>query len=42
METNKKENVSLYEHFGFKLMEEGMVPKSDVRHYAMRMDNINL
>ena len=36
LETNKKENVSLYEHFGFKLMEEGMVPKSNVKHYAMR------
>lgn len=41
LETNKKENVSLYEHFGFKLMEEGMVPKSNVKHYAMRK-NINL
>lgn len=40
LETNKKENVSLYEHFGFKLMEEGMVPKSNVKHYAMRK-NIN-
>lgn len=37
LETNKVENVSLYEHFGFKLMEEGIVPKSDVKHYAMRM-----
>ena len=41
LETNKKENVNLYEHFGFKLMEEGMVPKSNVKHYAMRK-NINL
>ena len=36
LETNKKANVNLYEHFGFRLMEEGMVPKSNVYHYAMR------
>ena len=36
LETNKEENVGLYEHFGFKLMEEGKVPKSNVRHFAMR------
>ena len=38
METNKIENVSLYEHYGFKLKEEGKVPKSDVKHYAMRTE----
>ena len=30
--------VCLYEHYGFKLKEEGKVPKSDVKHYAMRTE----
>lgn len=35
LETNKLSNVSLYEHYGFKLQEATFVPKSDVYHYAM-------
>lgn len=35
LETNKQINVSLYEHFGFHLAEQGMIPKSNVMHYAM-------
>lgn len=35
LETNKQGNVSLYEHFGFQVSEQGLIPKSDVMHYAM-------
>lgn len=35
LETNKEVNVSLYEHFGFELMKEEMIPHSSVVHYAM-------
>ena len=35
LETNKEANVSLYEHYGFTLKESGLIPKSDVMHYAM-------
>ena len=38
LETNKKENVGLYEHYGFTLKEEGKVPKSDIKHYVMRIE----
>lgn len=35
LETNKQDNVAIYEHFGFRLMEQGRIPKSNVKHYAM-------
>lgn len=35
LETNKEKNVSLYQHFGFRLKKEKMIPKSEVVHYAM-------
>ena len=35
LETNKEENVSLYRHYGFDLMREGLIPKSPVMHYSM-------
>lgn len=35
LETNKQSNVDLYEHFGFRLAEQGPVPGSNVMHYAM-------
>ena len=35
LETNKEINVSLYEHFGFKLSKKELIPKSPVMHYAM-------
>ena len=35
LETNKQSNVPLYEHFGFSLAKQDMVPKSSVNHYAM-------
>ena len=35
LETNKEANVGLYRHYGFDLMKEEMIPKSQVMHYAM-------
>ena len=35
LETNKESNVSLYEHYGFALMHEELIPKTPVMHYAM-------
>ena len=35
LETNKEANVGLYKHYGFDLMREEAIPKSDVMHYAM-------
>ena len=35
LETNKESNVSLYNHFGFDLKKEEIIPKSPVTHYAM-------
>jgi ribosomal protein S18 acetylase RimI-like enzyme len=35
LETNKESNVSLYEHFGFRLSKKEPIPKSPVMHYAM-------
>lgn len=38
LETNKDANVAMYEHFGFKLMEKGFIPNTNVVHYAMRRE----
>ena len=35
LETNKAANVGLYQHYGFDLMKEELIPKSTVMHYAM-------
>ena len=35
LETNKASNVTLYNHFGFELKKEELIPKSSVTHYAM-------
>lgn len=35
LETNKESNVGLYNHYGFDLVKEEKIPKSDVTHYAM-------
>lgn len=42
LETNKDCNIAMYEHFGFKLMEKGFIPKTNVAHYAMRREPNNL
>ena len=35
LETNKETNVGLYQHYGFALMKEELIPKTPVTHYAM-------
>ena len=35
LETNKESNVSLYNHYGFELKKEEIIPKTNVVHYAM-------
>jgi ribosomal protein S18 acetylase RimI-like enzyme len=35
LETNKKSNVDLYNHYGFELKKEEFIPKTNVMHYAM-------
>ena len=35
LETNKAENVGLYRHYGFDLMNEELIPKTPVMHYSM-------
>lgn len=35
LETNKDKNVSLYQHYGFDLMKEEIIPNTPVAHYAM-------
>ena len=35
VETQNKRNVPLYQHFGFKVVEETVIPGTDIRHWAM-------
>ena len=35
LETNKETNVGLYQHFGFDLRKEEIIPQTPVTHYAM-------
>ena len=35
LETLKAENIMIYQHYGFKLMEEVKVPGTDMTLYAM-------
>ena len=35
LETNKEQNVGLYQHYGFDLMREELIPGSPVMHYSM-------
>ena len=35
LETNKDANVGLYQHYGFELMSEELIPGSPVMHYSM-------
>jgi len=35
LDTQKKENIPLYEHFGFKIVKEAIIPGTDVRTYLM-------
>ena len=35
LETHTKKNVSIYEHYGFKVIDERIIPGSQVNHRAM-------
>lgn len=35
LETHKEENVKIYEHYGFELMEVGNIPKTEIVQYSM-------
>lgn len=35
LETQTRRNVSIYERFGFKVMNEGIIPGSNVMHWVM-------
>ena len=35
LETNKEKNVTLYQHFGFEIVEDGIVPDTEVPYWAM-------
>ena len=35
LETHNPKNIAYYEHFGFTLVEEGILPDSEKKHYAM-------
>ena len=39
LETQAEKNVTLYEHLGFRVVEEGIVPGSDVKSWAMVREN---
>jgi len=40
LETNNEKNVPIYEHYGFKVVEEDTIPGTDVNHWAMlRMES---
>ena len=35
LETNKEANVGLYQHYGFELKKQELIPSTPVMHYAM-------
>jgi ribosomal protein S18 acetylase RimI-like enzyme len=35
LETQSEDNVAIYEKYGFAVVEEGTIPETDVRHWAM-------
>ncbi len=39
LETNKKGNISLYQHFGFDVVEEGIIPGTTIPYWAMLRKN---
>jgi hypothetical protein len=38
LETQAEKNVGIYEHLGFRVVEEGIVPGSNVKSWAMLRD----
>lgn len=41
LETHSEENIKLYEHYNFELLDVSYIPKSKVKHYAMLRKPIN-
>ncbi|MFX1296567.1 MAG: GNAT family N-acetyltransferase [Promethearchaeota archaeon] len=39
LETNTEKNVSIYEHYGFQILEDTIVPDTDIHLYAMLREN---
>jgi len=39
LETQSEKNVTLYEHLGFRVVEEGIIPGSGIRSWAMLRKN---
>jgi len=39
LETHKPENVSIFQHYGFEIVEEGIIPDSEVTQWAMLRKN---
>ena len=35
LETNEEKNKSLYQHFGFETVEEGIIPDTNIPYWAM-------
>ena len=35
VETENEKNISFYQHFGFKVVEEGTIPETNTPHWAM-------
>lgn len=35
LETNRKKNVKIYEHFGFKVLEKNILPGTEIPNWAM-------
>lgn len=38
LETNFEGNVAIYEHFGFKVIDERILPETDIKNWAMLKD----
>ncbi len=39
LETQNQNNVPIYQHFGFKVVEEAIIPGTEMRHWAMLREN---
>jgi ribosomal protein S18 acetylase RimI-like enzyme len=39
LETQNKNNIKLYEKYGFQVIEELVIPNTSVSHYCMKMDS---
>jgi len=40
LETQTEENVALWEHYGFKVIYETVIPSTEVKHWAMLRDKV--